>query len=160
MQIHKYKYTNTNTQMQIHKCKYTNTNTEIQIVRDHRGVSEGWSRPPTPIARRDFLSPPVSTTLPLVKLNNWKMCGNLDFLESLKAQEFKSPRVLEKPFIKVKSIGMSAIFLVTRILGVHVLSWWVGCKISPVQRQQPLRKVKQNRVERVIWELADRKQER
>ena len=31
MQIHKYKYTNTNTQIQIHKYKYTNRNTQIEI---------------------------------------------------------------------------------------------------------------------------------
>ena len=30
-QIHKYKYTYTNTQIQIHKYKYTNTNAQIQI---------------------------------------------------------------------------------------------------------------------------------
>ena len=30
-QIHKYKYTYSNTQIQIHKYKYTNTNTQIQI---------------------------------------------------------------------------------------------------------------------------------
>ena len=29
--IHKYKYTNTNTQIQIHKYKYTNTNTQTQV---------------------------------------------------------------------------------------------------------------------------------
>ena len=31
VQIHKYKYTNTNTQTQIHKYKYTNTTTQIKI---------------------------------------------------------------------------------------------------------------------------------
>ena len=29
--VHKYKYTNTNTQIQIHNYKYTNTNTNIKI---------------------------------------------------------------------------------------------------------------------------------
>ena len=33
--IHKYKYTNTNTQTQIHKYKYTNSNTQIQIHKQH-----------------------------------------------------------------------------------------------------------------------------
>merc|ERR1712018_769235 len=32
IKIHKYKYTNTNTQIQIHKYKYTNTNTQIQHI--------------------------------------------------------------------------------------------------------------------------------
>ena len=109
----------------------------------------------------DFLSPPLATTHPLVKFNNCKICVNLDLCDrQYWISWLQIPKSFREALFKVKCIGLLAIFLVIWTFGQMYFPDVLGVKYVEALVQQLLRKVKQNRVEGVIWKLADRKQER
>ena len=103
----------------------------------------------------DFLSPPLATTHPLVKFNNCKICVNLDLWDpQYWISWLQIPKSFREALFKVKCIGMLAIFPVTWTFGRMYFPDVLGVKYVEALVQQLLRKVKQNRVEGVIWKLA------